>query len=93
MNEKMKEELKSALNEVLNERDRLDHETHKNHHDWITHQMDNDAKRKERMDTFRKTFRKSLIGALTVAAVGGAIKLLAAIGGVVLGLIQTGAAK
>ena len=89
MNEKMKEELKSDLNEVLNERDHLDHETHKNHHDWIARQMENDAKRKERMDTFRK----SLIGALTVATVGGAIKLLAAIGRVVLGLIQTGAAK
>lgn len=80
------ERLKEILNSVLDERDRIDHELHKDHHEWIRRQIEAEAKAKERWETFKK----SVIGAIAVATTGAIIKGLAFIGGVILAAGQHG---
>lgn len=82
------EKLKEIMNSVLDERDRIDHETHKDHHEWLKRKMEQEARFRDRLETFKK----SAIGAVAVAVIGATIKGLAFIGGVVLATAQNGSA-
>jgi len=41
------DDLKRALSEVLDERDRVDAKTHRLHHDWIGEQLECDRRRRQ----------------------------------------------
>lgn len=56
--------LKSILHEVLNERDALDHETHRKQHAWIAAQIEKDIAKKERIEDLKK----KVIGFLILSA-------------------------
>lgn len=82
------EQLKDALNSVLDERDRVDRETHRDHHAWINRQIEKEARAQERWETFKK----SAIGAIAVTTIGFLIKGLVFVGELVINAAHYGGA-
>jgi hypothetical protein len=78
--EQLQDLVKRAVSETLDQRDRIDHERHKDDHEWITLQREKCRKREARWEKFRA----SMVGAIAVAVVGGTIKFLVYIGELVL---------
>ena len=76
----------AAVETVLDDRDRLDHETHSDHHAWIQSQIQKEEERRERRDYVRQV----VTGALAVTGVGIVISLLGWIGTLVLSATQNG---
>lgn len=60
------DQIESALNRVLDERNRVDAETHAVHHQWVGIQIDKEQRRKAIIDGIAKT----AIGGGVLAAAG-----------------------
>lgn len=76
--------LKGLLHEVLNERDALDHQTHRAQHEWIATQIAKEQRRTERIERIKT----QALGALALGALGAFGKLLLWIGGLVLAALS-----
>lgn len=68
----MMEELKRAINEVLDERGRIDAETHHIHHDYVAQLIERERMRKER----NEKVRTHVIGWGMVTALSGLVYLI-----------------
>lgn len=81
MNEEQIERIvKVALGQALDERDRIDHESHRADHAWVTMQREREKKWNENVELAKK----SAIGFLTIGLLTLLIKSTAFIGGLVL---------
>jgi preprotein translocase subunit Sss1 len=82
--EQLEHIVQRAIGAALDQRDRIDHETHKLDHEWVKMQR---AREKTWNDNIELA-KKSAIGFLTVGAISLLIKGFAFIGGLVLAYIS-----
>lgn len=76
--------IKQALHAALDERDGLDRETHRSHHEYIKHWIERDIEKDRRRKDSRDKIRNTLIGGLLLMIVGSAMTGLYRIGAFVL---------
>lgn len=74
-----KAELKEAINEALDARDRIDRQTHHDDHQWVQLQR----QREKRWNDAVEKVRLTVIGAVALGALGLAVKFLSFIGALV----------
>lgn len=60
------EELKSAVRAVLDERDRIDHETHRVHHEYVAWLIECRRVKKQRGQEFVDRIRATVVGGLVL---------------------------
>lgn len=65
-------EIRALLHEVLDERNRIDADTHRTHHDYVARLIDRDQKRAERWEKIRT----HVLGWSAVSVIGGVVYLL-----------------
>jgi len=73
-------DIKQLMNEVLDERDRIDHDVHKEDHEFITYLREKDKIRRERWEKITKT----AIGAVVTVVMGKMFFVLYWIGDLVI---------
>jgi hypothetical protein len=67
--EQIQEQVRAGLNAVLDERARLDAETHREQHDYVRRLIERDHRRDERMEAIKR----QTIGWLVIVVLGGAL--------------------
>jgi len=80
--------IKQAVHAALNERDGLDHDTHRAHHDYINQRIERDKRRDLRRQELVDKIKATLIGGLLLLIVGGAMTALYNVGVFVIELYQ-----
>lgn len=78
--EKFRKFVKRAVNEVLDERDALDHETHKAHHEAVAKYIEKQVRRDELFEKASNSF----VGAAVVSLVGAITWCLSGLGKMVI---------
>lgn len=78
--DQLEEVLKRAMSQVLDSRDRIDHGTHKQDHDWIECKRARERVWNERFELAQK----SAVGFITLGVLGLVVKFFAFIGGLVI---------
>jgi hypothetical protein len=73
-----------AVNAALDSRDRIDAQTHRDDHAWVEEQR----RREKKWDDVIEKVKLTVVGAITVAIIGGILKGLAFIGAVVLAALS-----
>lgn len=82
--EELQRVVTAAVNAALDSRDRIDAQTHRDDHLWIEEQR----RREKKWDDMIEKVRLTIIGAITLAIIGGVIKGLAFIGALVMAALS-----
>lgn len=82
------EVIKQAIHAALNERDGLDHETHRAHHDYLNRRIAFEERRERRRQERSDKIRATVIGGLLVLIFGGALTFIYNVGKFVINAYQ-----
>jgi hypothetical protein len=84
MQEVSLEHIKQAVHDALDERDGMDRETHRSHHEYIRLYIERDREKERRRKDLNDKVRATLIGGLLLMIVGSAITGMYRIGSFVI---------
>lgn len=79
-NAELQQIVTAAVNAALDSRDRIDAQTHRDDHAWIEEQR----RREKKWNDMIEKIKLTVVGAITVAIIGGILKGLAFIGAIVM---------
>ena len=68
-----REEIKQAVHAVLDERDGLDRERHRDDHEWVYERRQREQLRTQRREILHDKIKATLIGGLLLLIVGGVL--------------------
>ncbi len=75
-----REEIKQAVHAVLDERDGLDRERHRDDHEWVYERRQREQLRTQRREILHDKIKATLIGGLLLLIVGGVLTWLYNVG-------------
>lgn len=82
------EAIKQAVHAALNERDGLDRDTHRAHHDYLNRRIEREERRERRRQEFVDKIKATVIGGLLLLAVGSALTAIYNVGKFVIDAYQ-----
>lgn len=80
--------IKQAVHAALDERDGLDRETHRAHHDYLNRRIEREERRERRRQELADKIKATVIGGLLLLAVGSALTAIYNVGKFVIDAYQ-----